>query len=353
MTTTAPAATRGRPFTGLFSRGLLDFGTAGRPVAAIWIALALMCALVLIVRPALLRPASLETILVLAAITIMVGLGQGAVIFIGGIDLSIPWTMSSSAILFAGITGGRSELLLPGLLAALALGVGVGLANGIGSIRFGVHPVVMTLAMNAVLQGATLGYTGGSVTGSPPAEAGWLMTGDLLGIAPILWVMLVLVLAVTLVLRSGTFGRRLNAVGLAPEAARLAGTSSARLSVLMYVLSSLCAVLAGIMLSGLASQSYLGMGDPYLLGSIAVVALGGAAFSGGRGHFLGTVGAGILLSLLTSLLTTYQLPEAVKQIAFGAVILVAIIAGTLRSRRRSPQKPLPTPAVPTFKGETR
>jgi ribose transport system permease protein len=88
------------------------------------------------------------------------------------------------------------------------------------------------------------------------------------------------------------------------------------------------------MLSGQAGQSYLGMGEPYLLTSVAVVALGGASFAGGRGHFLGTLGGALLLSVLITLLMTFQLPEAVRTIVQGVVILASVIVAKVGFRSR-------------------
>lgn len=314
---------------GHFRIGFLDLGEARRSVVGVWIVLAILLVVVAIARPNLVRPSSMEIILVLATITAVVGLGQGSVIFVGGIDLSVPWVMSASAIFYAGVSGGRSEAILPGLLAAFGLGIVVGIVNGLGSVKLKIHPVVMTLAMNAILQGSTLGYTKGLVTGAPPSETTWFMTGSLAGIAPVLWFLVLLAIVVTFVARSTAAGRRVQATGLNPTSARLAGVRTDFVVISAYVISSVAAAAAGVMLSGLASQSYLGMGDPYLVISIAVVALGGAAFSGGKGNFLGTLGAAILLSVLASLLTTMHLPEAARQIVLGVVILVSIVVTKL------------------------
>ncbi|WP_150954585.1 ABC transporter permease [Microbacterium testaceum] len=313
--------------------GPLDLGDVRKSVLAVYAALALLIVFTLIVRPNLTSQGSLTTIVVFASVTALVGLGQGAVIFMGGIDLSLPSTMTASAIIFAGITRGDGDLLIPGLGVALALALIVGVFNGVGVTAFGIHPVIMTLAMGAIVGGATLGYTGGSVTGAPPASVRDFMTAPVLGLPAAIWLLILLTILVTIGARTTTLGRRIQAVGMNKVAARLGGVHTGRLEMSTYIVSAVCAAVAGVMLSGLASQSYLGMGEPYLLSSIAVVALGGASFSGGRGHFLGTVGAALLLSLLTSLLTTFQLPEAVRQIVLGAVILLAVIAGGVLRRR--------------------
>jgi ribose transport system permease protein len=319
---------------------ILDLGEAKRSVAAVWVVLALIFVVILVFRPNLAQLSSIQTIVVLAAVTAVVGLGQGSVIFVGGIDLSVPWIMSASAIVFASISGGSDDLLAPALVASLILGTLLGLINGAGVTRFRIHPVVMTLALGAILEGGALGWTGGLVTASPPPGVTVFMRGaESWPVPAVLPALLLLSIVVTYVFRQTRYGRELQAVGLNPVASRLAGVNSRKIIASSYAISGLCAAAGGIMLSGLAGQSYLGMGEPYLLTSVAVVALGGASFAGGRGHFLGTLGGALVLSSLITLLMTFQLPEAIRTITQGIVILLAVIMAKLGSTSRKARTP--------------
>lgn len=100
---------------------------------------------------------------------------------------------------------------------------------------------------------------------------------------------------------------------------------------LVYMLSAFCAGLVGVFLTGFSGQASLGMGDEYLLPSIAVVVVGGALITGGRGHYLGMLGGVLLLTSLQTLLAGTTMPYATRAILFGLVILAAVIA--LRERR--------------------
>ena len=100
--------------------------------------------------------------------------------------------------------------------------------------------------------------------------------------------------------------------------------------VLVYVLSGVAAALVGILLDGFSGQASLGMGDGYLLPSIAVVVVGGALITGGRGHYLGMLGGVLLLTALQTLLAGTVLPDAVRDILYGLVVLGAVVA--LRDR---------------------
>jgi len=87
----------------------------------------------------------------------------------------------------------------------------------------------------------------------------------------------------------------------------------------------MCSALAGVMLAGYSTKAYQAMGDPYLLPAIAAVVLGGTHILGGRGTYLGTVAGVILISLLQSILSVMQMPEAGRQIIYGVVIIVMLL----------------------------
>jgi ribose transport system permease protein len=107
--------------------------------------------------------------------------------------------------------------------------------------------------------------------------------------------------------------------------ARLSGVHIRLVTVSVYVLSGLCSAIVGLMLAGFADQAYYDMGKPYLLASIAVVVLGGTRITGGRSHYLGILGGALLFTAMGSMLQTTSLPEAVRSIIYGTVLLLAVI----------------------------
>ena len=143
--------------------------------------------------------------------------------------------------------------------------------------------------------------------------------------------MVLFVIFAVVFLSRTSFGRRVYAIGNSVRAAELSGIAVGRTLVGVYVLSAVCAAIVGILLTGFSGQASLGMGDDYLLPSIAVVVVGGALITGGRGHYLGMLGGVLLLTALQTLLAGTTLPYATRAIIFGAVVLGAVIA--LRDRR--------------------
>ena len=267
-----------------------------------------------------------NSLLVLSSFLAILALGQGAVILTGGLDLSVPWTIGLSGILLAGIVNGSDAALLYALPLVFALAAVIGLANGIGIVWLGVSPIVMTLATNGVLQGAALLYSQGTPAGFSSPMLRWLMTGRLLGMTPIVPFMVGFVVLATMLLGRTPFGRRVYGIGNGLRAARLSGIPVEPTLILVYVLSALCAALVGVMLTGFSGQASLGMGDDYLLPSIAVVVVGGTLITGGRGHYLGMLGGVLLLTALQMLLAGTTLPYATRAIIYGLVVLGAVLA---------------------------
>ncbi|MBO0664219.1 ABC transporter permease [Jiella sp. MQZ9-1] len=272
-----------------------------------------------------------NSLLVLSTFLTILALGQGSVILTGGLDLSVPWTIGLSGILLAGIVQGSDAALLYAVPAVLGLAALIGLFNGLGVVALGLSPIVVTLAANGILQGAALLYSGGTPAGFASPLLRWMMTGHIGGVTPVLLFLAIVIVAGTLLLGRTAFGRRVYAVGNSLDAARLSGIQTGSVIVGVYVVSAICAALVGILLTGFSGQASLGMGDDYLLPSIAVVVVGGALITGGRGHFLGMVGGALLLTALQTLLAGTTLPYAFRAIFFGCVVLAAVLA--LRDKR--------------------
>ena len=272
-----------------------------------------------------------NTLLVLSSFLAILALGQGAVILTGGLDLSIPWTIALSGVLVAGIVQGSNAALIYAVPIVLIVAAVIGFLNGLGIVALGLSPIVVTLAMNGILQGVALLWSDGTPSGFAAPALRWVMTGHVLGVTPVVPLLVVFVTAAVLLLGRTAFGRRVYAIGNSMEAARLSGVATGRVLILVYILSALCAALVGILLTGFSGQASLGMGDDYLLPSIAVVVVGGALITGGRGHYLGMLGGALLLTAMQMLLAGTSLPYAFRAVFFGFVILAAVIA--LREKR--------------------
>jgi ribose transport system permease protein len=278
------------------------------------------------------RPSSyFTTLLVFASFLAVLGLGQGAVVIAGGLDLSVAWTITLPAIVVTSYANGSDAAAIWAIPLALALGALIGLLNGVLVIGFRLSPIIATLAVGSMLEGAALVFSGGAPTGAAPPALAAFVNARLLGLPPVIWFLALFVIAATLLLDRSGFGRRVRAVGYNEWAARLSGVRTGNVVIAAYVLSGFCSAVVGLLLAGFTAQAYYDMGKPYLLASIAVVVLGGASITGGRGHYIGILGGALLFTALSSMLASTSLPEAVRNIIYGLVLLGAVLM--LRERQ--------------------
>jgi len=274
------------------------------------------------------------SVFALSLVTAVAAYGQTIVVLTGGLDLSIPWVMTMGGVFLSAWSGSSGGQGAAAFVAVLLMGAIVGLVNGLGIVVVKVPAVVMTLAMNGVLEGAVLIYTNGAPNGSAPQFLVRLMNGrGAWGIPYSVWILLGAAVLGAFLLRGTAYGRRVYAVGASRRAAALAGLRSNVIVASAYVISGTTSALAGALLTGFSQQSYLGMGDQYLLPSIAAVVIGGASVLGGRGRYVGTV-AGVLLLTSIGIVMSGRSSDATKTVTFGASVLVTAL---LFNRSRSHQ----------------
>ena len=269
---------------------------------------------------AFLGPSYILQQLQIAAFLGVAATGMMIVILLGHIDLSMPWVLTSSAMLAAGI-GGWSALP-----CGLAVGALAGLVNGAGVALLRVPSMIFTLGTNAMLQGLMVLYTGGF---SPRSEAPrWmevLAVGKTLSIPHSLIVWLAVGAGAAFMLKKTAIGRYIYAIGNQEQAVYLSGVRTNLVLIGAFVLSGICAALSGMLLVGFSHKAFQGMGNEYLMPAIAAVVIGGTNIMGGRGTYLGTVLGTILIVLLQSMLSVLQMPEGGRQIIYGAVIIAMLL----------------------------
>lgn len=293
------------------------------------VSVAVLCVVLLmsarLINPALGSWSQVETVLVLGFFLVILSFGQGVVILTGGLDLSLPATITMGGILATSWIGAGNPAewyLLPAVLILCGL---VGLASAIGIIWLRVPPFIMTMAMSIIVASALLGYTKGTPRGSAPDAAVALMKGEMLGVPAPIWALIGFAVAGWLFQSRSVYGRYLYAIGTNMDAARNAGVPVTAMRILPYVLSAMCAGLVGISLVGYSSGATLRMGDDYLLPSIAAVVIGGSSILGGRGSFVGTVGGALLLTILGTIISALGMDFGLRTIIEGSIILIALL----------------------------
>ncbi|MGA9399008.1 MAG: ABC transporter permease [Anaerolineaceae bacterium] len=257
----------------------------------------------------------------------VIAAGQTLVIISGseGIDLSAGAVVTLSAITTYVIVNGQDGRILFAFAVALLVGALIGLINGIGVSFLKVSPLVMTLGMAGVVTGLILVVQHGNVNGAvSPLMTKIIARPLLLGIpgAILLWILFAGLM--WLLMERTAFGKNLFAIGTNRITAHLSGVNVTGMVLATYALAGALSGLGGFLVVGNTGVVFINIGNPFLFPSIAAVAVGGTLLSGGKGSYFGTMAGALVLTLLTSLLTTMQMPDSVRRMVLGGTLLILI-----------------------------
>ena len=261
-------------------------------------------------------------------------MGQTIVLLVGGIDLSVGATISMVNLVAASLMLGKIENLFVSILVSMLLCLLIGFMNGYIIAHFKMQPFLVTMAMSMIVEGGYYIYTKGIAKGSIAAEFRFISEGWIgpLPIAGIIWAVLWALLS--FVLRRTSYGHQLYITGGNQAASRLSGFRSEAIVISAYMLCSLLAGIAGLMLSAYIGTASTGVGADYTLNSIASTVVGGTAFSGGIGSLEGTFPGVLITVILQSMMTIIGISEAGKFIVQGVVIASMVGINQMRKKRR-------------------
>ena len=291
----------------------------------------------LALAPSSVSPGALAGSLPFAAIIAIVGLGQLLVVQQGGFDLSVAGGVSLAVVISAHFPDGNNARLLPAVLLAIGCALAAGLANGIlvGFVRL--NAIIATIGVNALLYGAVFAVSGGVPRITTPLLA-QIAGGDTFGIPHSVLFAALALLVVSFVLKKTVVGRRFEAIGANPLAARAVGLHVRFHQMMAYVCSQLLCCLAGVLLAGVTREPTAFQGDALLLPSVAVVVLGSTSLLGGRGFPVSTVVAAFFLNQLSQFALAIGVPYSaqtiIQALALGFGIGVYSIQWTRNTKRR-------------------
>ena len=290
------------------------------------ILLGLMLIINAIITPNFFDFGTLSNIIIQTSVIIFTGMGMTMVISTGGIDISVGAVMALSGVVAAMFVGyGVLPAMIAALLASMCSGVIAGFM--IGTLK--VQPMVTTLGLMIGIRGVAQVLNNGQIffIEGNHAEAfmsiGAYRMFDRIPVQVIPSVLVIV--AVWFLLEKTRLGRYIQAVGDNPKSAYLAGISSSRTLMFVYVISALCAGMAGILATARFEAA-----DPNTLGllseldAIAAVAVGGTAMSGGRAKVFGTVIGALIMQLITITVVMNNVPFEYAQIFKALIIILAV-----------------------------
>ncbi len=310
----------------------------GNPLFLAVVVIVALTAIGEIVSPGFARGDQIMSLLVVSAILGIVAAGQNLVVIGGreGIDLSVGALISLGAVISGNVMNGQDGGIVPAILLTGAVTFLIGIVSGLGVTLLRIPPLVMTLGMMTVIQGALIVVSRGIPSGNAaPALTSFVVRPLVFGIPGILFLWAVLALAMWFLLRRTSFGYALYAMGSNERAAILSGWRVGRLRIVLYGLSGLLAGLSGFCLLGYTVNSFISIGDQYVLPSIIAVVIGGTSLAGGSGNYIGTAAGAIALTVLQSVLTTLEIDFWGRQVIFGAVLLLLMLMYGRQSRLRA------------------
>ncbi|MGE0456629.1 MAG: ABC transporter permease [Bauldia sp.] len=289
------------------------------------------------VSPGFAQGDQVTKLLTVSAILGIVAAGQCLVVIGGreGIDLSVGALISLGAVLAGNVMSGSNGAILPAFLVAGSATFLIGIVSGLGITFLRIPPLVMTLGMMGVVQGALTVITRGIPSGNAaPGLMAFVNDPLLLGLPGILFVWALIGLLMWFLLRRTELGYAIYAMGSNERAAILVGLPVRLIRVLLYGLSGLFAGITGVIVIGYTGNSFVSVGDQYVLPSIIAVVIGGVSLAGGTGTYFGAMLGAIALTLLTSVLTTLQLEYWGRQLIFGAVLVLLMLLYGRAGRQR-------------------
>lgn len=284
----------------------------------------------------------------------LLSIGMLLVILTGGIDLSVGSTLGFAGV-FAGflMQGVSFEIfgvvVYPPVWAVVvltcAMGAFVGAINGVLIAYFKVPAFVATLGMLYVARGVALLMTDGLTYNNLDGSAelgntgfGWLGFNRLFGIPVGVLILAAVAIVALLALTRTPFGRWVYSTGGNARAAELSGVPVKRVQVSVYVLSGICAAIAGLVLSSQLTSAGPTAGTTYELTAIAGVVIGGAALTGGRGNVRGTLLGAFVIGFLSDGLVIIGVSSYWQTVFTGAVIVLAVLLNSIQYSGRKKQR---------------
>jgi ribose/xylose/arabinose/galactoside ABC-type transport system permease subunit len=284
-----------------------------------------MLVLIDIYAPRFFRYQNLVNILLQVSLLGLMTIGMTVVMIAGGIDLSLPANMAIGAVLGAMYMKSGGNWIVSCFIM-VAVGVLVGLVNGIAVSRLKMIPFVVTLAMMTILSGSAVWLTNSlSISQIPNSFLSLFDASPIFGIPMTIWLGAAVTVAATVLMRSTVYGRWVYAVGLNTRAARVAGVPVERVVLMSYVISGLMAGLTSILLTARLGSASANMGnDGVVLDIVSACVVGGVSIYGGSGRVPGAVFGAVLITVLSNAMNLIGVSYYLSLIIKGAVIIAFI-----------------------------
>jgi ribose transport system permease protein len=274
---------------------------------------------------------NLSSIAVFAVAPLLLAIGQTFVIISGGIDLSIAFTMGFATVILSQVVNAASPVLgdTLGLLVAVIVSLAActipGLINGLLIARLRVPPMIGTLGMYGVVRGIAYLLAGGTTVPVYNPILISIGNGSILGVPTVVIITVFAMLVLHYLLSQTKFGQYTYAIGGSQQASLRSGINVRRVTVWIYILSAVCAGIAGILYTGRFTAGAAQAGEPLVLDSVAAVVIGGASLFGGSGTIIGTLIGALIVAVIQYGSVFIDIEPFWQFVAVGVVIIISVI----------------------------
>ncbi len=322
------------------------------PRGAVFLLLVILLAAIIILNPSFAEPGQFMRFIQRVAPVAIIAIGQYFVIVSGEFDLSQGSLITAQVVIAGNLVGQDDSRTVPVMVLMFVFGAVIGLVNGLITTLLRVPSFIVTLGMMLALLGGILWWTGGAATGNPADSFRNVGRGGIRDV-PVIdylpWSVLVLAawLALAIWVTKLPLGKQMIAVGDNPTAARYAGVRTWWITTQGFMISSLSATVAGILLVGFAGV-HPSVGRGYEFIAITAVVLGGVVLGGGRGWVVAAVAGAFVLESLFLLMNIIGVPSTLRDSVQGVIIIAAVAyAGvSFRTRRARPRPAASTQSSP-------
>ena len=260
----------------------------------------------------------------------IIAFGMTFAITSGGFDLSVEAVMGLTSVIIA--------MLIPSLgfagsiIIAILASCFVGLINGVLITKMGISPLIATLAMQVILRGASLLITSGRQV--VISQKSFMLIGatEVFGIPTPIIYMVVLFAIFFILLNQTSFGRHVAASGSNEQAAKMSGLNVTLIKTIVYILVAFSASIVGIIRTSQALIGIPTMAPGFTLNVLTITILGGTSLAGGRGNLIGTLFAGVFISMIYYGLNLLNVQIFYQMLAVGITLLFALFIDGLRMR---------------------
>ncbi|MEF9972389.1 MAG: ABC transporter permease [Clostridia bacterium] len=250
--------------------------------------------------------------------------GMMLAIMVSGINLTLGSVCGLTSLLVITLfkAGLPIELCVGISLAAALL---MGLATGWFIVKLQVAPMLLTLAMSMMFTGISYVISQGNAVSGFPKAYWFLGQGSILGVPAQTWLLVLVTVILTILLRCSPWGTKLYAVGNSPTATQYSGVNVDQVTISAYVVGALLAGISGVIMSSRVATARLDLGNSYQTKCIAAVILGGASMSGGSGTTLGTLLGVTIIAMLSNGLNHIGVSSHIQQFILGILLIVMLI----------------------------